>query len=238
LVNLFGAAADTVKTVTGKTLDTSGGGADWLRVCDVAGLLGVSPNTVRRWSDDGVLTSYRSAGGHRRYVRDDILATIAARQTGGLAAPGNEHLEPAGGDLVAALRRQVATLIEKLADRDRDLARQNKLMSELVELGAMVPGASDVGAAFNSLGSRLIETIDADTCELYSLQGDRIELLAGFDRDGVVDPWIGWTGDIRDFPSSAATLARHEVLIVATADDQAGQSRNTNQHSCPCKLHN
>jgi len=83
-----------------------------------------------------------------------------------------------------------------------DLALQNRLMSELVELGAIVPGAADVGAAFSSLGSRLIETIDADTCELYSLQGDRIELLAGFDRDGLVDPWIGWTGDIRDFPAA------------------------------------
>ena len=100
-----------------------------------------------------------------------------------------------------------------------DLALQNRLMSELVELGAIVPGAADVGAAFSSLGSRLIETIDADTCELYSLQGDRIELLAGFDRDGLVDPWIGWTGDIRDFPSSAASLSRREVLIVASPAD-------------------
>ena len=91
-------------------------------------------------------------------------------------------------------------------------------MSELVELGAIVPGAADAGAAFSSLGRRLIETIDARPCELYSLQGDRIELLAGFDRYGLVDPWIGWTGDIRDFPSSAASLSRREVLIVAFVD--------------------
>ena len=52
-----------------------------------------------------------------------------------------------------------------------DLALQNKLMSELVELGAIVPGAADVGAASSSLGSRLIETIDADTCELYYAPG-------------------------------------------------------------------
>ena len=220
LVNLSGAAADKVRTVTEDTLDTTvGGGAAWLRVCDVAALLGVSRNTVRRWSDDGVLPSYRSAGGHRRYVRDDIMATIAARRTGELETPGDRHPEPADADLVGELRRQVAMLTERLAERDRDLGRQNKLMSELVELGAIVPGTTDVKSAFSSLGSRLIETLDADTCELYSLQGDRIELLAGFDRAGLIGPWLGWTGDIRDFPASAAALARHEVLIIAAPDD-------------------
>ena len=241
--------------MTRDTLDTTAGaGAAWLRVCDVAALLGVSRNTVRRWSDDGVLPSYRSAGGHRRYVRDDIMATIAARRTGGSETPGNGEVggggqpggggrvgggsgsgsgsgkvggsggqrgggEPAVTDVVSALRRQVATLTEALAERDRDLERQNRLMSELVELGAIVPGAADVKSAFSSLGSRLIATLDADTCELYSLQGDRIELLAGFDRAGLIDPWLGWTGDIRDFPASAAALARHEVLIITSPDD-------------------
>ena len=53
-------------------------GTAWLRVGDVARLLGVSGNTVRRWTDDNVLTSYRSPGGHRRYLRDDVMAAIAA----------------------------------------------------------------------------------------------------------------------------------------------------------------
>ena len=225
--------------MTRETPDTTpGGGTDWLRVCDVAALLGVSRNTVRRWSDDGVLPSYRSAGGHRRYVRADIMAIIAARRNGALetpggggerggrdgserggSGPGGDDAGQAGADTVAALRRQVAALTETLAERDLDLERQNRLMSELVELGAMVPGAADVKATFSSLGSRLIETLDADTCELYSLQGERIELLAGFDRAGLIDPWLGWTGDIRDFPASAGSLARHEVLIIASPDD-------------------
>ena len=205
--------------MTHDTPDITARGAAWLRVCDVAGLLGVSRNTVRRWSDDGVLPSYRSAGGHRRYVRDDITAIIAARQAGQRDDHDGERLKRGGGrlepdesDLIAALRRQIATL-------RADLARQTRLMSELVELGAIEPAAFGAEAAFSSLGTRLIETIDADTCELYSLQGDRIELLAGFDRDGVVDPWIGWTGDIRDFPNTATALARRELLVIAGLDD-------------------
>ena len=58
-------------------------GTAWLRVGDVARLLGVSGNTVRRWTDGGVLASYRSPGGHRRYLRDEVMAALAAGRVGG-----------------------------------------------------------------------------------------------------------------------------------------------------------
>ena len=46
----------------------------------VAELLGVSPDTVRRWCDEGRLTSTRSAGGHR-HVSGRELARYLAEQT-------------------------------------------------------------------------------------------------------------------------------------------------------------
>ena len=85
-------------------------GTAWFRVGDVARLLGVSGNTVRRWTDDGVLTSYRSPGGHRRYLRDEVMAAMAAGRTGGGEALLAERLAPAGADLIVSLRRQVETL--------------------------------------------------------------------------------------------------------------------------------
>jgi diguanylate cyclase (GGDEF)-like protein/excisionase family DNA binding protein len=51
-------------------------GDDWLRLGDAAAELGVSLNTLRRWSDAGALTCYRSPGGHRRYRRTDIEALL------------------------------------------------------------------------------------------------------------------------------------------------------------------
>lgn len=45
---------------------------DWLSLSDVADRLGVHPSTVRAWSDQGVLPVYRTQGGHRRYVLDEI----------------------------------------------------------------------------------------------------------------------------------------------------------------------
>jgi excisionase family DNA binding protein len=45
---------------------------DWLSLSDVADRLGVHPSTVRAWSDQGVLPVYRTQGGHRRYLLDEI----------------------------------------------------------------------------------------------------------------------------------------------------------------------
>jgi excisionase family DNA binding protein len=46
---------------------------DWLSLSGAARLLGVHPSTVRLWSDKGVLPTYRTSGGHRRYRRDEVL---------------------------------------------------------------------------------------------------------------------------------------------------------------------
>ena len=48
--------------------------ATWLRVAEVSRLLGMSANTVRRWTDAGRIPAHRSPGGHRRYLLDEILA--------------------------------------------------------------------------------------------------------------------------------------------------------------------
>ena len=53
--------------------------ATWLRVADVARLLGMSANTVRRWTDAGKIPAHRSPGGHRRYLLDEIVTPVVDR---------------------------------------------------------------------------------------------------------------------------------------------------------------
>ena len=74
--------------------------AVWLRVGDVAAVLGVSANTVRRWTDVGRIAAHRSPGGHRRYLAADVHALLPPDEGDGTAHPGD----------FAELRRQTQDL--------------------------------------------------------------------------------------------------------------------------------
>lgn len=45
---------------------------EWLTLSEASALLGVHPATVRQWSDEGKLDTFRTPGGHRRFARGDI----------------------------------------------------------------------------------------------------------------------------------------------------------------------
>ncbi len=54
------------------------GADEHLTSTEAARLLGVSPATIKRWSDDGVISTVRTPGGHRRFRRSDV--SIAAER--------------------------------------------------------------------------------------------------------------------------------------------------------------
>ena len=82
-------------------------GEGWLRLGEAAAELGISLNTLRRWSDSGKLTCYRSPGGHRRYRRVDVEALLRAEDvSGGVTTAAQTRTAPAphtGSDLHAPL---------------------------------------------------------------------------------------------------------------------------------------
>ena len=43
-----------------------------LNVGQAATYLGVSPASLRKWSNDGLVPTYRTPGGQRRYSREDL----------------------------------------------------------------------------------------------------------------------------------------------------------------------
>ncbi len=53
-------------------------GGDWLGLGEASRLLGVTPGTLRRWSDDGRLHVFTTPGGHRRFPRSAVERLIRA----------------------------------------------------------------------------------------------------------------------------------------------------------------
>ena len=46
--------------------------SQWLSLRDACRLLDVSDTTLRQWADSGYLRVYRTPGGHRRFLREDV----------------------------------------------------------------------------------------------------------------------------------------------------------------------
>jgi excisionase family DNA binding protein len=53
----------------------------WLTLGAASGLLGVSESTIRRWADAGEVRSFRTRGGHRRILEDDLRQIVANAST-------------------------------------------------------------------------------------------------------------------------------------------------------------
>jgi excisionase family DNA binding protein len=71
-------------------------------------LLGVDPDTLRRWADEGRVPAFVTPGGHRRFERRALERLVVARGTGalgGLAAVGDSSTR-----LSAAYRRRYGEL--------------------------------------------------------------------------------------------------------------------------------
>ncbi len=55
--------------------------SDWLSLGPASRLLGVDPDTLRRWADLGRVRAYATPGGHRRFSQADLERLAAGRRS-------------------------------------------------------------------------------------------------------------------------------------------------------------
>src|SRR5450759_3489425 len=184
----------------GETRDTT-----WLRVADVARLLGVSVNTVRRWTDAGRIAAYRSPGGHRRYLADDVLALLPEEEVAGAAAhPGD----------FAELRRQT-----------QDLRAVVQAGLDLTALLADAP--RDVP---EHVARRLCELTDAPRCDVFVRQGERLRLAVSIDGGELDESRIGDSWALDDWlPESGAPDTLAAAAFAADGGRQGQRARRALQ---------
>lgn len=111
--------------------------SEWVSLRQAADILGVHPATVRNWADRGDLLARRTAGGHRRFRRADLLHYA---ETQGELQPsevqiilqnalGQTRMEVGGGTLssvpwYASMREATREALRVEGRRTLDLLRQ------------------------------------------------------------------------------------------------------------------
>ncbi len=101
----------------------------WLTLSQAAKILGVHPATLRNWADAGIIPSFRTAGGHRRFTREAIDSFLAVHSHGALVVSDRIHqpvvqqaLQTARNRLPQA--RSGAAWYEKFDEKTRARKRQ------------------------------------------------------------------------------------------------------------------
>jgi excisionase family DNA binding protein len=64
-----------------------------LTSAEVARLAGVGPTAVKRWADSGTISCIRTAGGHRRFRREEVERFVARAANGGASAEWTDWLD-------------------------------------------------------------------------------------------------------------------------------------------------
>ncbi len=116
-----------------------------LRIGQAAELLGVSPDTVRRWADDGRLPTRRTGGGHR-VVDGAALAELAAGQASA-PEPGAIVGQSARNRFIGIVTRVVKDKVAAQVEIQAGPHRVVSLMtSEAAEELGLAPGDLAVAA--------------------------------------------------------------------------------------------
>lgn len=55
---------------------------DWLALGPASRIVGVDPDTMRRWADSGRVHAFTTPGGHRRFSREDLERLVARKRPG------------------------------------------------------------------------------------------------------------------------------------------------------------
>lgn len=178
-----------------------GPAAEWLSLGPASRLVGVDPDTLRRWADSGRVQAFATPGGHRRFRRTDLERVVETRRPG---------------------RRSLSTLGATPARLTRAYARSYRA-SELVDAASYADVDRD---AFRTDGRRLIAALlayldgstaaarlrsEAEATAAVRATGERLA-RTGTDVLGAVSTFVAAR---RPFLAELAALGRRRSLDVA-----------------------
>jgi len=110
---------------------------EWLTLHEACSLVGVSPATLRRWSNNGDISTFTTPGGHRRFARSALLGLLPAPRGASAAKPlaTSAAASSAGADQRAGADAPLPSLIALVAQaRQVSTAAREAFATELAAL--------------------------------------------------------------------------------------------------------
>jgi excisionase family DNA binding protein len=154
---------------------------EWMSIREACALIGVSPATLRRWSDAGNIRAFTTPGGHRRFSRAAVSGLLPTARHG---RPNLERLGATPARMARAYRRDLAHAAEwaswvgQLNEEDREPLREHGRLIAASLLGlfdAATPGARESSFA---------------SAEAASAECGRIAASRGVDMRGTIEAFL------------------------------------------------
>ncbi|MFN8598676.1 MAG: helix-turn-helix domain-containing protein [Anaerolineae bacterium] len=184
---------------------------EWLSLSTASELVGVHPVTLRAWANQGRVATQRTAGGHRRFRKSDLLRwSKSQRET----SPGIDLLiHSALGRVRLAMDHAALPWLDRLGEADRVQHRElgRRLMTELASLlnepeaASPPPVAETLGVDYARLarqqGLKLTEAVQACLFFRDSLVESLIQMANYTELSGAPD-WVSLSGRLSEFTNT------------------------------------
>jgi excisionase family DNA binding protein len=208
---------------------------------EAARVLGVAPTTLRRWADDGVVRSFVTPGGHRRFMRSSIDALVPADRRD---RPSLERLGETPEHMARAYRRSIGRptgdpdWLRGVQGADRDPLREHGRGLSAALLGyldastqperdARLAEASEAAAHYGRLARARGASIHEAVAAYLRFSRPFLSELAALARRRNLD-----TAEATELLETA--LAALDTLLLATIDaHQAAAARRPRRDRVP-----
>ncbi len=187
----------------------------------VARAIGVSESSLKRWCDQGLIKTVRTAGGHRKMDIAEVVRYVR-EQNHKLVSPEILGLPPASDHASTGVTHRAQRLVDALLAGDELVARQIVFDLYLAKHSRSVIFDEVIAAAFREIGERWA----CQDAEVYQeRRACEIALRVLFDLRRVQQvPEMKWLatggtieGDLYSLPSAMAELVLRDCGIYATS---------------------
>jgi excisionase family DNA binding protein len=177
----------------------------WLSLGPAARLVGVDPDTLRRWADEGRVDAWTTPGGHRRFDRAALDRLARERRSAGRPAP-LASLGATPARLARAYRAHYASAGEAAgaaplgeADRRAYRADGRRLIEALVAYLDLDPADRDDRAAAEAVANAVVDeqarrlaaadrSLTGSVALFVAARGPFLAEIAGLGRRRSLDP--------------------------------------------------